>query len=158
MRFVLVALLAVVAVMVSGCGSGLSAPHEAGPPPGKIEQRNGPPRTWLETATGSTWLDNGSYCWSFPGHSVCADMIAPSCSSAPRVKVTAGEMVHTHLGFEPEEASVDGTRATPRGRTVSWKATRGGPFMLFAKTRRGDASYIGCAVLTTKPSAYSGPA
>jgi hypothetical protein len=44
------------------------------------------------------------------------------------------------------------------GRTVSWRATRGGPFMLFAKTRDGDASYFGCTVLTKKPSAYSGPA
>jgi hypothetical protein len=158
MRLVLVAVPAVLAVLVSGCGSGPTAPREAGPPPGKMHQRNGTPRAWLETATGSTWLDNGSFCWSFSGHGVCADTTAPSCTWAPHVEVAVGEILRAHLGFEPEEASVEGTPATLRGRTVSWKATRGGPFMLFAKTRRGDASYVGCAVLTTKPSAYSGPA
>jgi hypothetical protein len=44
------------------------------------------------------------------------------------------------------------------GRTVSWKTTRKSAFILFTRLRGWDVSHYGCAVLTTKPSAYSGPA
>lgn len=76
----------------------------------------------------------------------------------PQVEIAAGEIVRAHLGFDPVEASVEGASATMHGRTVSWKATREGAFLLFTRLRGGDVSYRGCAVLTTKPSAYSGPA
>jgi hypothetical protein len=162
MRLVLLALLAAV---VSGCGSAPSSPHPSspratGPPPGKVQQRNGPPRAWLETAGGSTWLGTGSSCWTDPGVSVCADTAAPDCEQpwVPHVEIASEEIVRAHLGFDPEEAAVEGVSATVDGRTVSWKVTHAGAFTLFARTRGGDASYVACAVLTTKPSAYSGPA
>jgi hypothetical protein len=155
--------LALLTVLVSGCGSATTslspAPRSAGPPPGKMQQGNGPPRAWLETGTGSTWLGTGSYCWTDPRHSLCVDGI-PSCDipGVPHVEVAPSESVHAHLGFDPVEASVEGASATVHGRTVSWKATREGAFILFTRLRGGDVTYYGCAVLTTKPSAYSGPA
>lgn len=158
-------LLALLAVLAAGCGSGTSAPrtsssHTAGPPPGKLQQGKGPPRAWLETANGRTWLGTGSYCWTHPNHSICADSGAPSCDmpGVPHVEVAPSEIVRAHLGFDPEEASVEGSSATVHGRTVSWRATREGAFLLFTRLRGGDVSYYGCAVFTTKPSAYSGPA
>jgi hypothetical protein len=156
--------LALLTVLVSGCGSATTslspAPRSAGPPPGKMQQGNGPPRAWVETASGGIWLDTGSYCWTDPRHSLCADSIAPSCDmpGVPHVDVAPSETVRAHLGFDPVEASVEGTSATVHGRTVSWKVARAGVFILFARLRGGDVSYDGCAVLTTKPSAYSGPA
>jgi hypothetical protein len=153
------ALLAVVAVAAAGCGSA-QPPHAAAPPPEKPSARNGPPGAWLETAAGTTWLARGSFCWHVKNGNLCADSAAPSCDQKwiPQVEVARGETVRAHLGFEPEQASVEGATTSVNGRTVSWQATRGGAFMLFTKTRDGDASYFGCAVLTRKPSAYSGPA
>ena len=156
MRLVLFAALAVVA---AGCGS-VQPPHASGPPPGKPQVRSGPPGAWLETAAGNTWLARGSFCWHFKNHGVCADSAAASCDQKwiPHIEVARGETIRAHLGFVPQEASVEGATTSVDGRTVSLDAPRGGAFMLFAKTRRGDASYFGCAVFTTKPSAYSGPA
>ena len=158
------ALLTVLPELAAGGGSATSspptAPRRVGPPPGKMQRGNGPPRAWLETAGGSTWLGTGSYCWTHPDHSICADSMAPSCDmpGVPHVRVAPSEIVRAHLGFDPTEASVEGASATMDGRTVSWKATREGAFLLFTRLQSGDVSYYGCAVFTTKPSAYSGPA
>jgi hypothetical protein len=76
----------------------------------------------------------------------------------PHVEVAPDEVVRAHLGFDPTEASVEGADAVRHGRTVSWKATRDGAFLLFTRLRSGDVSYYACADLTTKPSSYSGPA
>ena len=153
-------LAAALAVLASGCSSG----HSAGPPPGKAQQRNGPPRAWLETSAGNRWLAGGSYCWAFKGHGICADAMAPACDQplVPHFRVEPGERVRAHLGFTPDEASVSGEAGAEgqqlHGRTLEWKVSKGGVFTVFARTRRGDASFSGCADLTTKPSAYSGPA
>jgi hypothetical protein len=156
--------LTVLAALVAGCGSATTrpstGPRSAGPPPGKMQQGNGPPRAWLETTSGSIWLGTGSYCWTDPRHSLCVDGIPASCEAPgmPHIEVTPSEMVRAHLGFDPAEASVEGASATMRGRTVSWKATRDGAILLFTRLQGGDVSYYGCSVFTTKPSAYSGPA
>jgi hypothetical protein len=146
--------LAMLIVLVAGCGSAGSAPpstpRSVVPPPGKMQQGNGPPRASLETAGGSTWLGTGSYCWTDPRHSLCVDGI-PSCDvpGVPHVEVAPGEDVRAHLGFDPTEASVDGTDAVMHGRTVSWKATRDGAFLLFTSLRSGDVSYYGCTDFTS---------
>jgi hypothetical protein len=161
MRFVLLSMLT---ALVAGCGSVASPPSSAPPivepPPGQMQQGNGPPRAWLETTSGSTWLSTGSYCWTDPRHSLCVDGVAPSCDvpSVPHVEVAPNETVHAHLGFDPTEASVEGASPALHGRTVSWKASRDGAFSLFTRLQGGDVSYYGCADFTTKPSAYSGPA
>ena len=148
MKLVFLALLAV--VMAAGCGSS-PTPREAGPPPGKPQERNSPPGAWLETEAGRTWLARGSFCWRFKDHGVCADSVAPSCDDKwlPHVEIASGEIVRAHLGFEPSEASVEGATTVVRGRTVSWKPARGGAFMLFTRTLGGDVSYYGCADLTS---------
>lgn len=161
MRLVLLTLLA---ALIAGCGSATTAPstapRSAGPPPGEMQQYHGPPRAWLETASGSTWLGTGSYCWTDPRHSLCVDGIPASCDAPdmPHVAVAPSEPVRAHLGFDPTEASVEGASATTHGRTVSWKATRDGAFLLFTRWQGGNVSYYGCADFTTKPSAYSEPA
>jgi hypothetical protein len=149
-----VVVLAMLTVLVAGCGSAGSAPPSAPriavPPPGKMQQGNGPPRAWLETAGGSTWLGTGSYCWTDPRHSLCVDGI-PSCEmpDVPHVEVAPGELVRAHLGFDPTEASVEGADAVRHGRTVSWKATHDGAFLLFTRLRSADVSYYACADFTS---------
>jgi hypothetical protein len=146
--------LAMLTVLVAGCDSAGSslppAPRSAVPPPGKMQQGNGPLRAWLETAGGSTWLGTGSYCWTDPRHSLCVDGI-PSCEmpGVPHFEVARGEVVRAHLGFDPTEASVDGADAVMHGRTVSWKATRDGASLLFTRLRSGDVSYYGCTDFTS---------
>jgi hypothetical protein len=150
------ALLAVLAVMAAGCGSGPSAELETGRPPGKLHERNGPPRAWLETSDGNRWLAGGSSCWHFKDQSICADTGAPTCDQPliPHFRVAPGERVVAHLGFTPEEAALNGEMgvaepAQLNGRTLEWKVSRGGVFTVFARGERGDASYSGCADLTS---------
>jgi hypothetical protein len=150
------ALLAVLTVMAAGCGSAPSAELEAGRPPGKLQQSNGPPRAWLETSDGNRWLAGGSSCWHFEDHNVCGDAGAPTCGQPliPHFRVARGERVLAHLGFTPAEASLSGEMgvaepAQLRGRTLEWRVSKGGVFTVFAKGERGDASYSGCADLTS---------
>jgi hypothetical protein len=156
MRFLLLASLAILA---GGCGANQPTEPSAGQPPGKVEQRNGPPRAWLETRAGNRWLGAGSSCWQFHGDGLCADMIAPSCEQRgiPHFRVTSDETVRAHLGFDPEEASLSGDAgvaepAQLHGRVLEWQVAQGGVFTVFARGGKGDASYSGCADLTTKTS------
>ena len=149
-------LLALVLVVASGCDSAAPPQHATGPPPGKVQQHNGPPRAWLETSAAPQWLGGGSYCWHYKDHGVCADAVAPSCdqSFVPHFRVAPGKTVRAHLGFTPEEASLLGEAgakepAQLHGRILEWKASKGGVFSVFARERRGDASYSGCIDLTS---------
>jgi hypothetical protein len=146
MRIVLVVPLA---ALVSACASA----HSAQPPRDEPARHNAPPPAWLETAAGSTWLGSGTYCWHFRDHGVCADMIAPDCSQpqVPHVRMRPGETVRAHLGFTPLEASVSDPSEKLDGRVLEWTISKPGVFTVFARGRRGDASYSGCAVLTTRP-------
>jgi hypothetical protein len=143
-------------VVASGCGSAAPRQHASGAPPGKVQQRNGPPRAWLETPAAHDWLATGTSCWSFKGHGICADAIAPSCdqSFVPHFRVAPGEAVRVHLGFVPEEASLlddSGAKeqAQLHGRILEWKVSQGGVFSVFAREPRGDATYSGCVDLTS---------
>ena len=156
MRLLLVVSLAILA---GGCSSNQPTESSAGRPPGKVEQRIGPPRAWLETQAGNQWLGAGSSCWQFRGDGLCADMIAPSCEQRgiPHFRVTSGETVRAHLGFDPDEASLAGEPgiAEPtqlHGRILEWQVSKGGVFTVFARGGKGDASYSGCADLTTQTS------
>jgi hypothetical protein len=109
----------------------------------------GPPAAWIETMAGSTWLGFSSWCWNSGHTGACADASGPECGmpGIPDIRVKIGETVRAHLGYTPEEASVEGAEARLKGRTVSWKVHRTGPFSLFTRARsRGDASYVGCVV------------
>ena len=135
-------------VIVTACGSSKASAPKTPPP----KARAGPPPAWLETHAGSRWLGFSSYCWSRLGDNagICADAAAPKCSqrSVPKLSLEKGETVRAHFGYKPGKAAVDDIRLTARGRTVSWRIEKGGPFVLFAQAPRGnDASYVGCAVL-----------
>ena len=150
------ALLALLAVVAAGCSSGPSSEPKAGPPPGKMDQRSGPPRAWLETSDGNRWLASGSSCWSSTNHVVCGDAGAPTCDQPfiPHFRVARGERVRAHLGFTPAGVSLSGETGAAKpaqlhGRIVEWKVSRSGVFMVFANGDRGDASYSGCADLTS---------
>ena len=65
-----------------------------------------------------------------------------------------GEEVRAHLGFTPDEASLSGEMgvaepAELHGRALEWKVSKGGVFSVFARGDKGDASYSGCADLTS---------
>jgi hypothetical protein len=132
-----------IAVLVTACGSSMPSQARLGPVP-KVGP-NSPPAAWIETKAGHRWLGFSSYCW---GH-VCADMLAPKCSqqSVPSLTIEEGETVTAHLGYTPEEASVENARATLKDRTVTWRVDQPGPFMLFTRGQGRDASYVGCGVL-----------
>jgi hypothetical protein len=149
------ALLVVLAVGASGCGTATPPRQTSGPPPGKADQRVGPPRAWLETPTVRNWLAGGSSCWHYKDHGVCADGGEPRCDQSfiPHFRVAPGETVRVHLGFTPEEASLSGESgvqepAELHGRILRWQVAKGGVFSVFARQRRGDASYSGCLDLT----------
>jgi hypothetical protein len=145
------ALLLVLALLLSACGSGSSAHPPGGPAPSA--GRSGPPPAWIETEAGSRWLGYSSYCWKHPRgnavEQVCADYAAAKCNqrSVPNIRVRSGETVRAHLGFAPTEASVEGADATLSGRIVAWRVGRGGPFQLFARARDADAIYVGCGAV-----------
>jgi hypothetical protein len=160
MRLVLLALLALLAV---GCGSADGPRPPAAAPPETVAGQ--PPRAWVETRSGSHWLGYSTYCWTrrAPKGEVgtCADAITPTCEDpqVPKVPVEQGETLRAHLGFKPVEASVLGRESTLSGQTLEWQVDAPGTFVVFARAKSGnDASYAGCTVLTTRPSAYSGPA
>ena len=147
------ALVAVLAILAAGCGSGPSAEPRTGapPPPGTAQTRTGPPHAWLETSDGNRWLAGGSTCWQFKGGNICADAAEPTCDAPPipHFRLDRGARVRAHLGFTPDEASVDGTAAQLHGRILEWKVSKSGVFTVFARARPGDASYSGCVDLTS---------
>jgi hypothetical protein len=133
------------AVLLAACSSSSKVSTPLGPAPrsGKL----GPPPAWIETKAGKTWLGFSSSCWRVGNHGVCGDAAAPKCGQPfiPNVSVSDGETVRAHLGYDADEASVDNGMAKLSGRTVSWRVVSSGPFLLFTRGRRGDASYVACA-------------
>lgn len=133
--------------LVAACGSARVQP--LGPAPKSA--RSGPPPAWIETSAGRTWLGFSSWCWRHGDTGGCVDALAPRCgqTGVPGIHVRKGETVRAHLGYTPTEASV-GEAAKPAelsGRLVSWRFAQAGPFSLFTRGDRGDASYVGCARL-----------
>lgn len=131
------------AVILAACGSSGAAPPTTHSPASK----NGPPAAWLQTKAGKRWLGSSSFCWKKGNSGLCADAAAPMCGmhGVPDVKVQSGETVRAHLGYAPSEASVDNGAAGLRGRTVTWRVRKAGPFLLFTKGKNVDASYVACA-------------
>ena len=113
---------------------------------------DGPPSASLETRAGKSRLGLSSYCWKFPGRArVCQPAIPPKCGRPAQwvenVAVERGETVRADLGYAPDVASVEGAQAKLDSRTVTWRVEHGGAFRLFTKGQKGEASYVGCAVL-----------
>jgi hypothetical protein len=133
------------AALLGACGSATHVSRSLGPAPrsGKIS----PPPAWIETKGANKWLGFSSYCWRSGNSGVCADAIAPRCGlkGIPDVTVSEGETVRAHLGYDVDEASIEGTRTELEGRVASWRVDRNGPFLLFTKGKNGDASYVACA-------------
>ena len=131
--------------VAAGCGSGASPPTTRAPVSSKV----GPPAAWIETQTGRTRLGFSSYCWRSGNSGVCADALAPRCGlkGIPNVAVSEGETVRAHLGYDVDEASIEGARTELEGRVASWRVASNGPFLLFTKGKDGDASYVACAVI-----------
>ena len=131
------------AVLLAACGSSAASPPTTRSPASK----NGPPAAWLETKAGNHWIGFSSFCWRKGNSGLCGDAAAPRCGlqGVPDVNVQSGETVRVHLGYAPTEASVDNGVAGLRGRTVTWRVAKAGPFLLFTKGEAGDASYVACA-------------
>jgi hypothetical protein len=77
------ALLLVLTLSLTACGSGSSpSALPKGPPPSG--ERGDSPPAWIETRAGTRWLGYSSYCWNHPeGNAMahlCADFVAPKCS------------------------------------------------------------------------------
>jgi hypothetical protein len=134
-------------LVLSACGSGPAAAPNAGAPKSSSK---GPPAAWIETKAGSDWLGFSSWCWNSGNTGICADAAAPQCGqeAVPNIRVERGEAVRAHLGYTPEQASVEGANAELHGRVVSWNVEAAGPFLLFTKGEHGDASYVGCALFS----------
>jgi hypothetical protein len=78
---------------------------------------------------------------------------APSCDDArhvPKIVVRPGELVTSHLGFEPREPALrsfpsGGTEPVTRRQDPVWRVEREGAFALTAVLKgSGDASYVAC--------------
>ena len=130
-------------LLAAACGSTTASPPTTRSPASK----NGPPAAWLEAKSGKTWLGLSSFCWRTGNSGVCADGAAPMCKEqgVPDVGVERGETVRAHLGYTPSEASVDNALAKLEGRTVTWRVSEAGPFVLFTKDGDSDVSYVACA-------------
>jgi hypothetical protein len=133
-------------VLLAACGSSSNvsrAPLE--PAPRSV--KTGPPPAWVETKAGNHWLGLSSWCWRSGNTGVCADAVAPKCGrqGTPDVAVDEGELIRAHLGYDADEASVDGAHTELKARVVSWRVDSGGTFLLFTKGKEGDASYVACA-------------
>jgi len=140
------ALLSLLALPLAACGSQVAAQRPSDPPP--TTGKSGPPPAWIETKEGGRWLGYSSWCWRSGSKGMCADFMAPTCGGPgiPTLLLHRGETVRAHLGYTPDEASVDRASATLDGRIVEWRAEQPGPFALFTKGAGNDASYVGCAV------------
>jgi hypothetical protein len=99
-----------------------------------------PPTAYIDTGTAHVPLAITSWCWD-------ARCGAPLAISTRRAVVRRGATVRLEVKFEALDANVtvDGasTRATPRGREVTWTATRAGGLTAYVKYRRGWVIYTG---------------
>jgi len=147
-------LLVLGALALTACGT--NAQHSGASPSGAPPKhgRISPPPAWIETSSGSHWLGYSSYCWSAPGTSMCADMIAPSCTDdrTPRIELHRGELVRFHLGFDPKEVSISVDESSPKSLQVTREPTSHadieGVMLLFTRGGGGDAGYVACLQFT----------
>lgn len=99
-----------------------------------------PPTAYLDTGSDHVPLAITSWCWD-------ARCAAPLGSSKRRAFVRRGATVRLEVRFDALDAtvSVDGApaHARPRGREVTWTATRTGGLTAYVKYRRGWVIYSG---------------
>ncbi len=100
----------------------------------------GPPRAALDTGPAGVPLAISSWCWG----GRCG---APIAASTKTAVVSRGSAVTVELGFVPRHASVTvaGERisATASGRSLSWRANRGGGLTVHVTSARGWVTYVG---------------
>lgn len=158
------AMVSIVATLLAGCGTTERASvHTRPQPPAKGPPGTGtsfapPPPAWVETRHGSRWLGYSSFCWG----TTCADLVASRCGDGltPDLRVRRNETVRVHLGFDPTElgltfSTINGPGRQQRvevSRTPVVRIERSGVFFLFARAKRGDASYVACALFTESGS------
>ena len=114
-----------------------------------------PPPAYATVGGKQHRLGQGSYCWS----RVCADYAAPRCGDGrtPTIVARKGQLVRFRVGFRATELSLTflPPRASPRPvelstRSPSWRVSRGGVFLLFARSAKGwDSAWSGCLRITT---------
>lgn len=137
------------ALVVAGCGGRTEeAAPEPGPPaePPPRQPDGGPPPAWVETPEGSFWLGYSTYCWA----STCADYVEPTCEDAPEVRARVGEHVRVTFGFEARSARLTyfpGGAGQPLDE-LEWIVESGGAFAVSGAAAEGDASYVGCLVVS----------
>lgn len=113
----------------------------------------GPPPAFAKVG-GHEWrLGQGSYCWE----RVCADYAAPRCGDGrtPTIVARRGELLRFRLGFRATELSLSFLPPRSSQRPIglppsspAWKVSRGGLFLLFARTKHGwDSAFAGCLKL-----------
>lgn len=119
------------------------AGRPASPAP-KPAQAAGPPAAWLESATRSSWLDFGSYCW----RTGCADYLPPAQRPGLRVfKTRIGAKLRIHLAYLPKTVSLRVLPAktlTPAtaARTLGFTVRKLGILEVQVKAAPGSASYL----------------
>jgi hypothetical protein len=152
-------------LVLTGCGAsgpvtptGAGAPAEPAP---TVPFAGAPPAAWIETPHGSTWLAYATFCWERG----CADAVAPACGEpyVPDVRVEHGDRVRFHLGFDPQEATlqffsgdVDGSEPAKvplqPDEVLDWTVDREGPVWLSTLAGGGrDASYAACLRTSAPP-------
>jgi hypothetical protein len=85
---------------------------------------------------------------------VALAVLASGCGSGPAEHRAAGPppgKLQQHSG--PPDCDQDGEAGAEavqlHGRILEWKVSKGGIFSVFARGQPGDASYSGCADLTS---------
>lgn len=138
---------------LTGCAASHHATAPPNPPKLPRPLQPGPPAAWAETKAESRWLGYSTFCWPDTG---CADYGLGRCGDrrhSPLLHVRASESIRFHLGFEPKTVSLylhgepharPLTQVLDTSRTPKWRVTREGQFVLAAKAKSGDASYVGC--------------
>ena len=107
-----------------------------------------PPGATATTATETTRLMLGSYCWSAPNSTGCGDTGDPAeIKGVPVVLAAAGETVVIRLGFRPTE-HVDVSIGKhdyhlDPARVLRVHVTHPGLLVLFARHGDDDVSYYG---------------
>jgi hypothetical protein len=107
-----------------------------------------PPGATATTATDTARLMLGSYCWSAPNSTVCADTGDPAeIKGLPVVRAAAGETIVIRFGFDPTQRvqvsiGKDEYRLDPT-RVLRLHVPHPGLLVLFVRHGHDDVSYYG---------------
>jgi hypothetical protein len=107
-----------------------------------------PPGATASTATETTQLMLGSYCWSTPNAMACADSGDPAkIKGLPVVHAAAGNTIVIRFKFDPTQRvqvsiGKDDYRVDP-ARVLRLHVTHPGLLVLFVRHGHDDVSYYG---------------